>query len=68
MFVNSFLVGIKFDYEAFNRVQGGEMLKKLWYRACVMVVLVFSLSGCGAIRGIGNALTNGFRGISIHFP
>jgi predicted small secreted protein len=44
------------------------MLKKLWYRACVMAVLVFSLSGCSAIRGIGNALTHGFKGFSIHFP
>jgi hypothetical protein len=44
------------------------MLKKLWYRAGLAVVLVLSLSGCGAIRGIGNALTNSFKGFSIHFP
>jgi hypothetical protein len=44
------------------------MLKKMWYLACVMAMLVVSLSGCSAIRGIGNALTNGFKGFSIHFP
>jgi hypothetical protein len=44
------------------------MLKKLWYRVCLSVVFVLSLSGCGAIRGIGNALTNSFKGFSIHIP
>ncbi len=44
------------------------MLKKLWYRACVAAMFVLSLSGCSAIRGIGNALTNGVKGFSIHFP
>jgi predicted small secreted protein len=47
--------------------QGGYMFKKLWYRACVMVLVGLSLSGCGAVRGIGDALINGFKGFSIHF-
>jgi hypothetical protein len=34
----------------------------------LIVILMISLSGCDAIRGIGNALTNGFKGFSIHFP
>jgi hypothetical protein len=44
------------------------MLKKLWYRACLSLVLALSLSGCSALRGIGDALTNGIKGFTIHFP
>jgi hypothetical protein len=44
------------------------MLRKLWYRVCLTVLLVFSLSGCSAIRDVGRALTHGFKGFSIHFP
>ncbi len=44
------------------------MLKKLWYRICLTVVLGLSLTGCGAIRGVGNGLLNGFKGFNIHFP
>jgi uncharacterized protein YceK len=44
------------------------MLSKLWFRLCLSVMFVLSLSGCSAIRGIGNALTNSFKGFSIHFP
>jgi len=44
------------------------MLKKLWYRACVTALLVLSLSGCGAIRSVGNGLFHSFKGFNIHFP
>ncbi len=44
------------------------MLKKLGYRIYLAVILAFSVSGCSAIRDVGNALTNSFKGFSIHFP
>jgi hypothetical protein len=47
---------------------GGDMLRKLYYRICLLAFLALSVSGCGAIRGIGDALTNGIKGFSIHFP
>lgn len=48
--------------------QGGRMLRKLRYRVFLAVSLMFSLVGCSTIRDIGNALTNSFKGFSIHFP
>jgi hypothetical protein len=44
------------------------MLRKLWYRVCLAVFLVLSLSGCSAIREVGSALANGLKGFSIHIP
>jgi len=44
------------------------MLRKLSIRIYLAVVLAISLSGCSAIRGIGHALTNSFKGFQIHFP
>jgi predicted small secreted protein len=44
------------------------MLRKLSCRLYLAVILAFSLSGCSAVRGIGNALTNSFKGFNIHFP
>lgn len=44
------------------------MWKELSRRLYLAVILAFSLSGCGAIRGVGNALANSFKGFSIHFP
>ncbi len=44
------------------------MLRKLGYRIYLAVVLAFTLSGCGAIRGVGNALGTSFKGFNIHFP
>ncbi|MFZ0533253.1 MAG: hypothetical protein WAM09_08735 [Anaerolineales bacterium] len=44
------------------------MLRKLKYRIFLTMLLLFSLSGCSAIRGVGEALTNSFKGFSIHFP
>lgn len=47
---------------------GGAMLRKLSHRIYLLVFLSLTLSGCSAIRGIGDALTNGIKGFSIHFP
>jgi predicted small secreted protein len=44
------------------------MLRKLSCRIYLAVILALSLSGCGAIRGVGNALANSFKGFSISFP
>jgi hypothetical protein len=43
-------------------------MKKLWYRLCLNIFLAASLSGCSAVRGIGDTLFRGFQGINIHFP
>ena len=68
MFVNFVPNCGKFDYDIKKSTQGGTMLKKLWYRLCLAVVMVLSLSGCSAIRGIGDGLINSFKGFQIHFP
>jgi predicted small secreted protein len=47
---------------------GGDMLKKLYHRVYWVAFLALTLSGCSSIRGFGNALTNSFKGFSIHFP
>jgi predicted small secreted protein len=44
------------------------MVRKLIYRINLALILAISLSGCGAIRGVGDALTRGLRGFSIRFP
>lgn len=44
------------------------MFKKLSCRLYLAIVLAFSLSGCSSVRGIGDALTNGFKGFTIHLP
>jgi hypothetical protein len=44
------------------------MLKKLIKRVSLGLFLVLSLSGCSAVRGIGDALLNSFKGFTIHFP
>jgi uncharacterized protein YceK len=44
------------------------MVKKLEYRILTMIIIVLSTSGCGAIRSVGNALSNSFKGFNIHFP
>ncbi len=44
------------------------MLNKLSYRIYLILVLAFSLSSCSALRGIGNAVANSFKGFTIHFP
>ena len=44
------------------------MVKKLWYRLCMTLVLALSLTGCNIIQDLGNTLANSFKGISIHFP
>ncbi|GEM_PF-1403156 len=44
------------------------MFKKLIKRVSLGLFLVLSLSGCSVIKGIGDALANGIKGISIHFP
>ncbi len=44
------------------------MLNKLTSRIYWTVILAISLSGCGAIRGVGNALSNSFKGFHISFP
>jgi hypothetical protein len=44
------------------------MLKKLEYKILTTIILALSVSGCSAIRGIGKALTNSFKGFNIHFP
>jgi hypothetical protein len=51
-----------------RRAKGGDMLRKLSYRIYLAVIAAFSLSGCGAIRSVGNALTNSIKGFNIHFP
>jgi predicted small secreted protein len=68
LFVNFFPVATIFDHDAVGNAQGGDRVKKLWYRICLMVVLVLSLTGCSAIRGVGNGLFNSFKGFNIHFP
>lgn len=49
-------------------LKGGYMFKKLSCRLYLAIVLAFSLSGCSSVRGIGDALTNGFKGFTIHLP
>lgn len=44
------------------------MVRRIIYRAYLAVILAFTLSGCGAIRGVGNAIANSFKGFQIHFP
>ncbi len=44
------------------------MLRRLSIRVYLAVVLAISLSGCSAIRSVGDALANSIRGFSIHFP
>lgn len=44
------------------------MIRKLSCRLYLMVMLALSISGCGAIRGVGDALANSFKGFNIHFP
>lgn len=44
------------------------MGRKVIYRIYLAVILAFTLSGCGAIRGVGNAIANSFKGFQIHFP
>ncbi len=44
------------------------MLSKLSIRVYVAIVLALSLSGCSAIRGVGNALANSLKGFHISFP
>ncbi len=44
------------------------MVKKLSGRIYLWVILSIGLSGCSAIRGVGNALANSFRGFHISFP
>jgi hypothetical protein len=56
-----------FKYDRDNQT-GGDMLKKLYHRVYWFAFLALMLSGCSSIRGFGNALTNSFKGFSIHFP
>ena len=44
------------------------MFRKLSIRIYLAIVLAFSLSGCSAIRSIGDAVANSFKGFQIHFP
>ncbi len=44
------------------------MLKKLWFKLCLTIFLALTLSGCGAIRSVGNAISNSFSGFKIQFP
>jgi hypothetical protein len=43
------------------------MLKKLINRVTVGLFMVLALSGCSAVRGIGDALINSFKGFSVPF-
>ena len=44
------------------------MFKKLWFRICLAILSLLSLTGCNIIGDVGNALTNSLKGFSIHFP
>ena len=44
------------------------MMRKLCTRLYLAVFLAISLSGCSAIRGVGNAIANSIKGFQIHFP
>ncbi len=44
------------------------MWKKIGYRIYLAFVLAVSLAGCSAIRGVGDALGNSFKGFSIQLP
>jgi hypothetical protein len=44
------------------------MLKNLSARIYLWIILGLSLSGCSAVRGIGDALLNSFKGFSVSFP
>lgn len=43
-------------------------MKKMYFQACLGIFFALSLSGCSAVRGIGDALANSFKGFTIHFP
>ncbi len=44
------------------------MIKKLIQRLWLGVFMLVTLTGCSAIRGIGDGLMNSFKGFNIHFP
>ncbi len=48
--------------------RGGEMVRKIVLRFYIAVVLAFTLSGCSAIRSVGDAIANSLSSFKISFP